>query len=41
MRDAARQVLEARTVVRIMDGETLLGVVGAQDILSVIAGAGD
>jgi glycine betaine/proline transport system ATP-binding protein len=39
VRDAARQVLEAGTVVRIMDGENLLGVVGAQDILSVIAGA--
>lgn len=39
VRDAARQVLEAGTVARIMDGDKLLGVVGAQDILSVIAGA--
>ena len=38
VRDAARQVLEAHTVVRIMEGQTLLGVVGAEDILSVIAG---
>lgn len=38
VRDAARQVLEARCSVRVMEEGRLVGVVNAADILSVIAG---
>jgi glycine betaine/proline transport system ATP-binding protein len=41
VRDAARQVLEAGRPVRVMDGDRLLGVVTADEILSVIAGRPD
>ncbi len=39
VRDGARQVLEAGRPVRVMEGGTLVGVVTADEILAVIAGA--
>jgi glycine betaine/proline transport system ATP-binding protein len=41
VRDAARQVLEAGRPVRVMDDDQLVGVVTADEILSVIAGPHD
>lgn len=41
VRDAARQVLEAGRPVRVMDGNQLMGVVTADEILSIIAGRQD
>jgi len=41
VRDAVRQVLEAGCPVRVMDGANLIGVVTADEILSVIAGRQD
>jgi glycine betaine/proline transport system ATP-binding protein len=41
VRDAARQVLEAGRPVRVMDGDRLLGVITADEVLSVIAGNPD
>ena len=39
VRDGARQVLEAGRPVRVMEGGMLVGVVTADEILAVIAGA--